>query len=352
MKSVLGILHYIKSYRLLIKFNEQNLTYHKTAHTELKKISQFWITNRPRLAYQDKAITERWDKIMLEIMKCLPKYLKFLNGVKDMEYLAEEPLNIGLQVFVSSAIKYGQDDSKKITFNEIKIWKRFFHLLFEYYKQDQISILIEKINENLSFDDTSFDLAILQSTKLITSYYAVLNRLADQGTFLEYSDFTTSETFAVIKSDFLIFAKKDEFCGSTDSLFSILEKNDQESRGPLLAIINKYLYDISIQILKVVSLLSDFGKIASHYCCSGILYQLLNISFYNIPALHQNTYFLGFRKSVQNYSIRAARKILIVCNEARIKLWSESRCEDELSWRGAGNAANVKAMLTSIEKNE
>ena len=87
MKSVMEILHYIKSYRLLIKFNEQNLKHHMTAHTELKKISQFWITNRPRLTYQDRAITEKWDKIMLEIMKCLPKYLKYLKTPKTFRAL-------------------------------------------------------------------------------------------------------------------------------------------------------------------------------------------------------------------------------------------------------------------------
>ena len=73
--------------------------------------------------------------------------------------------------------------------------------------------------------------------------------------------------------------------------------------------LNRYIFNVSSQILEVINILSEYGKIAAHYCCSGILYQMLNISFINIPGLEKENYHAKIIKSLKKNAISAARKI-------------------------------------------
>ena len=73
--------------------------------------------------------------------------------------------------------------------------------------------------------------------------------------------------------------------------------------------VNKYIKNVSIQILEVINILSEYGRIAAHFCCSGILYQMLNISFHNIYGIGKDSCYIRIVKSIKKNAISAARKI-------------------------------------------
>lgn len=88
-------------------------------------------------------------------MKILPCYLVFIKN-KKYEYMFDEPLNMSMNIFVAFAIKYGQD-KPSISLNELKIFRKFFNILTIYHRQNMLDIVATKINESLSFEDSSFD---------------------------------------------------------------------------------------------------------------------------------------------------------------------------------------------------
>jgi len=182
----------------------------------------------------DIEVIEKWDKILLEIMKILPDYLTYLKTKTDSTWLLEEPLNIGMEVFMSSAMRYGRE-KPTINLNEIKVWKRFFAILFQYHSLGCVEILIDKLyNEHLTFDDSSFDLSVLQSMDIITSYFAVLKELSERGILPDYEGFDDKEERLTIKQEFNEFLVQEDtkFSLSVDSLIPILLENDQEHKKP------------------------------------------------------------------------------------------------------------------------